>query len=185
MFSTAQANKKLDSLYKAYVKKCEQAVDTAGGFKFHITFAPELKLTGNKLKKAMDDFHGFKYGTTKRIKAKPDPLEKVDDGTGRFPFKTKVYKAWNNVEYKGEVQGYDPKEKYYKIVYEDGDEEDLYHNEVKEYSKGWTLPKNKRWKRKHNTVITNYINKLAPSEQNYDEYAHTLSLDDIRNIAAI
>ena len=61
----------------------------------------------------------------------------------------------------------------------------MHHNEVKKYSKGWTLPKKRRWKRKRNAVITNYINKLAPTERIYDEYVHTLSLDDIRNIASI
>ena len=184
VFSTEQANKKLDSLYKAYVKEREQGVE-AGDFKFHIIFAPELNLTGNKLRKVMDNFQGFKYGTTKRIKSKPDPTEIIDDGTARFPFKTKVYKTWDNVEYKGEVQGYDPKYKTYRIVYEDGDEEDMHHNEVKDCSKGWRLPKKRRWKRKRNAIVTNYINKLAPSERIYDEYVHTFSLDDIRNIASI
>ena len=104
-------------------------------FTFDITFAPEPKLTGEKLKKALDDFHGFKAGTTKRIKSKPDSdsFDKLDDKTGRLPFKTKVYKVFHGVEYKGEVRGYNEKEKTYKIVYEDGDEEEMYHNEVKTY----------------------------------------------------
>ena len=133
----------------------------------------------------MDDFYGFKAGTTKRIKSKPDSMEDLDDGSGRIPFKTKIFKVFDGVEYKGEVQGYDVKEKLYKIKYEDEDIEDMYHNEVKEYSKGWTLPKHKRWKRKRNQVITNYIHKLAPTERDYDTFTHTLSPQDIRNIASV
>ena len=73
-------------------------------------------------------------------------------------------------------------------VYEDGDKEDMYHNEVKEYSKGWTLPKNKRWKRKRNAMITNHVNKFAPTERHCNDvegYIATLSLEDIRNIASV
>ena len=157
-------------------------------FTFDITFAPEKKLTGNYLKKAIDDFHGFKAGTTKRIKSKPDDFEALDDNTSRFPFKTKVYKVFDGVEYKGEIRGYDKKQKTYKIVYEDDDVEDLYHNEVKEYSKGWTLPKHKRWRRKRNRLVTNHLNTFAPTERECNDcegYMATLSLEDIRNIAAI
>ena len=134
VFNTAQATKKLESLYKVFLKKRDQGVED--DFTFDITFAPEEKLTGNKLRKAMDDFHGFKAGTTKRIKSKPDSFEELDDKSSRLPFKTKVYKVFDGVEYKGEVRDYNEKEKTYKIVYEDDDEEDLYHNEIKEYSKG-------------------------------------------------
>ena len=66
IFNTAQATKKLEAFYKVFLKKRDQGVDHS--FTFHVTFAPEPKLTGNKLKKPMDDFHGFKAGTTKRIK---------------------------------------------------------------------------------------------------------------------
>ena len=85
-------------------------------FTCDITFAPEKKLTGNYLKKAIDNFHGFKAGTTKRIKSKPDDFEALDDNSSRFPFKTKVYKVFDGVEYKGEIRGYDEKQKTYKIV---------------------------------------------------------------------
>ena len=109
----------------------------------------------------MDDFQGFKASTTKRIKSKPDSFDELDDKTGRLLFEIKVYNFFHGVEYKGEVRDYNEKEKTYKIVYKDGDEEEMYHNEVKEYSKGWTLPKHKRWKQKMNAVVTNYVNSLA------------------------
>ena len=73
-------------------------------------------------------------------------------------------------------------------MYEDEDVEDLYHNEVKEYSKGWTLPKHKRWRRKRNRLVTNHLNNFAPTERECNDcegYMATLSLEDIRNIAAI
>ena len=181
VFNTAQATKKLEALAKVFLKKRDQGVE----FTFDITFAPEKKLTGNYLKKAIDDFHGFKAGTTKRIKSKPDDFEALDDNTSRFPFKTKVYKVFDGVEYKGEIRGYDKKQKTYKIVYEDDDVEDLYHNEVKEYSKGWTLPKHKRWRRKRNCLVTNHLNNFAPTKQECNDcegYVATLSVEDIRNM---
>ena len=48
-------------------------------FSFQITFAPERKLQGAKLKKAMDDFYGYAPGTTKTIKSKPDKLPDMKD----------------------------------------------------------------------------------------------------------
>ena len=80
-------------------------------FEFQITFAPGRKLQGAKLKKAMDDFYGYAPGTTKTIKSKPDKLpdmKDVDDGSERYGHGTIVYKVFNDIEYKGTVQGYDP-----------------------------------------------------------------------------
>ena len=77
-------------------------------FEFQITFAPERKLQGAKLKKAMDDFYGYAPGTTKTIKSKLDKLpdmKDVDDGSERYGHGTIVYKVFNDIEYRGTVQG--------------------------------------------------------------------------------
>jgi hypothetical protein len=49
----------------------------------------------------------------------------------RFSIGTMITKYWNSVPYKGMVIG--NTEKYYKIRYEDNDEEELNHHEVKRH----------------------------------------------------
>ena len=85
------------------------------------------------MKKAIDEYNGYTPGTTKTIKSKPEELPDmadVDDDSTRFVTGTKVFKVFNDVEYKGVVAGYDHKTQLYHILYEDGDAEDYYHNEV-------------------------------------------------------
>ena len=60
-----------------------------------MTFAPEDKLLGNKLKKAIDEYNRYTPGTTKTIKSKPKQLPNladVDDNSERFITGTKVLK---------------------------------------------------------------------------------------------
>ena len=98
-----------------------------------MTYAPEDKLLGNKLKKYIDEYNGYTPGTTKTIKSKPEEspdMADVEDDSTRFVTGTKVFKVVNDVEYKGAVTGYDHKTRLYHILYEDGDVEDYYHNEV-------------------------------------------------------
>jgi len=76
-------------------------------------------------------------GTTKSIKQKleemnEDEMKYVNDGTDCYPTGTKIYKTFNDIEYAGEVTGYDHKSKLYHIKYEDGDIKDFFCNEVKE-----------------------------------------------------
>ena len=83
----------------------------------------------------MDEFYGYAPGTTKIIKSKPKKLpdmKEVDNGSTRFPLGTYVCKVFNDIEYKGKVQGYDPRKKLYFIVYNNGDKKDYYHNKVRE-----------------------------------------------------
>jgi hypothetical protein len=49
----------------------------------------------------------------------------------RFSIGTIITKYWNGVPYKGEV--IDNTNRYYKILYEDNDEEELNHKEVEQY----------------------------------------------------
>ena len=60
-------------------------------FSFQITFAPERKLQGAKLKKVTDEFYGYTPGTNKTIKSKPEKLndmKNVDDDSTRYPLGT-------------------------------------------------------------------------------------------------
>ena len=90
-------------------------------FDFKITFAAEDKLTGNKLKKSIDEYHHFIPGTTKNIKPKKpvsEPCE-LDDNITRYHVGTKVYKSFDGIEYEGEIKGYSPITRYYQVEYED------------------------------------------------------------------
>jgi hypothetical protein len=66
---------------------------------FSITFAPEKKISGRKLKQAMDSYHHFSTGNTKKIKSNyigesPDNLDTVDDGSTRYrrvPARTDIF----------------------------------------------------------------------------------------------
>jgi hypothetical protein len=56
---------------------------------------------------------------------------KKDKTTEQHSIGTKITKYWNGLPYNGTVTG--SKGKYYKILYEDNDEEELNHREVNEY----------------------------------------------------
>ena len=100
---------------------------------FSITFAPERPITGKKLRHAIDDYHHFSPGTTKKIKSKHiegpiEDMDAVDDNSTRFHVGTPVFKIFGKVEHRGIVTGYDPVNKLYHIVYDDDDTEEYYHN---------------------------------------------------------
>ena len=109
----------------------------------------------------------------------------------RFPVNTKIFKIFDGTEYKGFIKSYHPRQKLYCVEHEDGDMEELYHSEVQELPKKWTLKnKKKRYKkgRREKQVETHYINKLAPTGTNqskYRDHIATLSIDDIKSIASI
>ena len=74
----------MEKLYQEHLK---QNQGVAEKFSFSITFAPEKKLLGPKLKKAIDEYYGYTPGTTKNIKSKPtkmSDMDEVDDGSTRF-----------------------------------------------------------------------------------------------------
>ena len=212
VFDTKDAERILQDLYTQYLQEQGVATDNdnnkstssksksksrsksktnkQSNFEFQITFVPERKLQGAKLKKAMDDFYGYAPCTTKTIKSKPETLpdmKDVDDGSERYGHGTIVYKVFNDIEYKGTVQGYDPHRKLYFIVYEDGDKEDYYHNEVKAYCEDNVKrhPRRKRWNNRKSVVLTNPMHKYAPTEADSDEHVPTLSVEDIRAITSI
>ena len=137
-------------------------------FAFEITFAPENKITGTKLKKPMDDFNDYARGTTKKIKSSDfvrdeEDLKGVDGDPDepRYKYGTKLYKVFNNVEYKGAVVSHDPTTKLYRILYDDEDTEEMYHNEVKlqHHSTVKRLPKKRRYKKRREIATTNFIKK--------------------------
>ena len=115
VFNVKEAAVKLQCLYQDHLRQVQGVAEQNknNDFSFSITFAPEKKLLGAKLKKDMDDYYGYTPGTTKHIKSKPvsdSDLKDVDDGTKRYEEGTKIFKIFNDVEYKGTVTGYDPKQ---------------------------------------------------------------------------
>jgi hypothetical protein len=159
---------------------------------FSITFAPEKKLLGKELKKAMDDFHHFTPGTTKRIKSRPssvppDDINTVDDGSTRYHVVTTVYRTFSDEEFKGKVTGYDSASQLYHILYEDEDTEVFYHNEVRDQQKP-SLHISKRWT-KPKKLSTKHVNRLlakyAPKESDYTEHVMSLTIESIRASASI
>ena len=190
VFNTKDATKKLEKLYSEYLSQDQGVAGKKQNFSFSVTFAPEDKLLGNKLKKAINEYNGHTPGTTKTIKSKPEELPDmadVDDDSDRFITGTKVFKVFNDVEYKGTVTGYDHKKKLYHILYEDGDAEDYYHNEVRDLQAGVVKrhPKRKRWKKKTSKMLTNSIKKFAPTDMELEEHVMSLSIEDIRAIATV
>ena len=111
MFDVADCTAKLQELYQQHLAQKQGVGEKKEKFAFELTFAPEPKLQGEKLKKAIDDFHNYTSGTTKQIKSKPDTvseeLETLDAPTEkRYDVGTKIYKVFDGTEYKGSVMGY-------------------------------------------------------------------------------
>ena len=107
---------------------------------FSITFAPERPITGNKLQHAIDDYHHFPPGTTKKVKSKhleepADNMRDVDNNSTQFHVGTIVLKVFGKVEHRGKVTGYDQGNKLYHILYDDDDSKKYYHNEVRDQRK--------------------------------------------------
>ena len=160
-----------------------------GVLEFSITFAPERPISGKKLKLAIDDYHHFTPGTTKKIKSNhidepSDDLLAVDDGTARFHVGTIVYKVFGKIEFKGSVVGYDPVNKLYHIVYDDDDTEEYYHNEVRD-QQARSLKKSKLWKKPKSIKVHHLNSKYAPHESDYIEHVMTLTVENIRSIASL
>ena len=166
-------------------------------FTFKLTFASEPKLTGTNLKRAVDDYYDYARGTTKKIKSSYTSVDeqKLQELNGdpkepRYKYGTKIFKVFNKVEYKGTVLSHDPKSRLYKIMYDDGDTEEMWHNEVKQYHHSTVkrLPKKKRYKKRREIAATNFIKKYAPSEMDsndFEDHVMSLSIADIRAIASI
>ena len=63
-----------------------------------------------------------------------EPAEmKIPNPLSHFPKETKIYKLFNKKYWKGRVLQFDPKQHYYTVQYDDNDEEELTHAEVKAY----------------------------------------------------
>ena len=79
-----------------------------------ITFLSRKKLLRAKFKKSNDNYYRHTPGATKTIKSKPIPdldSKDVDDDTTRFLVGTKIFKVFNDVEYKEFFTGYGHKKK--------------------------------------------------------------------------
>ena len=74
VFDVADCTAKLEELYQQHLARKQGLGEKKEKFAFELTFAPEPKLQGDKLKKAIDDFHNYTSGTSKQIKSKPDTV---------------------------------------------------------------------------------------------------------------
>ena len=95
-------------------------------------FAPEKKLDAKALQKAIDDYNLFEPSTTKTLKGYRGEVDESDQdgGSRRFSLGTKIYKQFGNYKYSGNVVGYDNERKLYRILHDDGDREEFFHDEV-------------------------------------------------------
>ena len=94
------------------------------------------------------------------------------------------------MEYKGAVILHDPVTILYKILYEDGDTEDMWYDEMKQFHHSTLkiLPKKRRYKKRREIAATSFIKKYAPSEMDsnkFEDHVMSLSIADIREIASI
>ena len=67
---------------------------------------------------------------------KADATGKASAGDATYAIGTKIRKAFDGKPFDGEVVSYDAKAKYYKIRYEDGDEEEMDAKQIKPYLVG-------------------------------------------------
>ena len=109
-----------------------------------------------------------------------------NNDTSKLDIGTKIFKVFNDVDDKGNVPGYDHKKQLYHILHENGDGEDFYHNEVKDFHADTVKQhlKKKKWKRRTKKGAIQFIQKFAPTELEVEEYVMSLSIEDI-NIRAI
>ena len=141
----------------------------------------EPHLNAKKLRQAIDDFFLLAPATTKPKKRAKQHIPPTDDGSPRFKLGTTIYKLFDGIQYKGKIISYDADASLYKIRYEDNDEEEMYHLEVKAHLK--PIPKSKR-KNKKLPLHQIALHKLAPTEMDEDNHCLSLNAQTIRAIAA-
>jgi hypothetical protein len=68
--------------------------------------------------------------------------------------------------HEGEIKQYDPKEKYHKVLYKDGDTEEMTHSEIKQYRK-----RSQRYSSAHEMALlsSHVINKIECISTNTDQ----------------
>ena len=133
---------------------------------------------------------GMSEGKRKSAEMKiPEPLT-------HFPKQTAIYKLFNKKYWKGRVLRFNPKRDYYTVQYDDNDEEELTHAEVKAYlippvqGEYWTAQQSGRQRSKRiekvsftrgyagaakalsHTPTWSELNKQ--SEQEYKHFANTV-----------
>ena len=60
-------------------------------------------------------------------------INENDDGSDRYPIGFKIHKTFDGVEHEGTITAYDATNQLYQIDYDDGDQEEFYHNEVNQH----------------------------------------------------
>ena len=94
------------------------------------------------------------------------------------------FKVFGKVKHRGKVVGYDPITNLYKIVYDNDDTEQYFHNEVRDQQKR-SFNKRRQW-RKSKSANIHYLNsKYAPKELDYVEHVISLTVETARYIASL
>ena len=78
------------------------------------------------MKRIIAGYHYLTPGTTKHMKLKLSD----DDQSGYFKVCFTIYKVFHDKEYKGKIIRYDSKHQLYQVEYENGDQEEFYHNGI-------------------------------------------------------
>jgi hypothetical protein len=79
---------------------------------------------------------------------------------------TIIRRRFSDGIHEGKIKQYDPKEKYYKVLYKDGDTEEMTHSEIKQYRK-----RSQRYSPAHETVLlsSHVINRIESISTNTDQ----------------
>ena len=103
-----------------------------------------------------------------------------DDDTPRHKLGTTIYKSFDGDEYKGKIINYDHNYQLYKILYEDGDSEELWHDEVTKLLQPGEKPKLRKLQH-----VDKILAKLAPTELDEDTHTATFDMTTLRAITAL
>ena len=93
-----------------------------------------------------------------------------DDGSDQYPIGFKIYKTFNGTEHEGTITAYEANNQLYQISYDDGDQEEFYHNEVNQHqhSTGYsnvTTTDFKIQKSDNDTEYCNFVNSVQFLDQ--------------------
>ena len=119
-----------------------------------------------------------------------------DDETPRHKVGQQIHKAFVNPKtnkkrtYMGQIIHYDNDTRYYKVRYEDGDQEEMSHNEVQMHKSNPPISGAAKYKRpkvaKHKKRILQSVEtKFAPTEKDEQYHSVDLTVNDIRAIASL
>lgn len=138
-------------------------------------------MTSKQLKQAYDNFH-LVLPPPEKANNESKPLEQNDnDGSKRLTIGTKLYKVFNATKHTGKTVKYDRDAGYCSILHEDGDSEEMSHNQAKQH-----LHSNAKATNKYKpSSIAAVTAKMASTEHDEDEHTISFNAASLRAIASI